>query len=127
MLCLKLKILNCFLLFSFDLFQNRNSCSSIFVERKEWMGSMSEIEGKLVCPKCLSKLGSFKWAGDQCSCGYENHKTQTNTTKTNIQTQTRTHTQHHIIQTYKHKQIFRAWQTPFIQIQKAKVDVKIKK
>lgn len=24
---------------------------------------------QLLCPKCGSKLGSFNWCGDQCSCG----------------------------------------------------------
>lgn len=24
---------------------------------------------QLLCPKCSSKLGSFSWCGDQCSCG----------------------------------------------------------
>lgn len=24
---------------------------------------------QLLCPKCTSKLGSFSWRGDQCSCG----------------------------------------------------------
>lgn len=49
-------------------------CTSYFVEPLSWMGSALEdgaIGGKLVCPgqKCGSKLGSFDWAGQQCSCG----------------------------------------------------------
>lgn len=24
---------------------------------------------QLLCPKCNSKLGSFNWYGEQCSCG----------------------------------------------------------
>ena len=32
----------------------------------EWM---SESEGKIHCPKCTTRLGSFSWSGSQCSCG----------------------------------------------------------
>ena len=32
----------------------------------EWM---SELEGKIHCPKCKTRLGSFSWSGSQCSCG----------------------------------------------------------
>lgn len=24
---------------------------------------------QIVCPKCTGRLGSFNWAGNQCSCG----------------------------------------------------------
>lgn len=49
-------------------------CTSYFVEPLSWMGPVLEkggIGGKLTCPapKCGSKLGSFDWAGQQCSCG----------------------------------------------------------
>jgi hypothetical protein len=27
------------------------------------------LEGKITCPRCNYKLGSYNWAGTQCSCG----------------------------------------------------------
>jgi len=53
---------------------NSHDCSSYFVEPLSWMGSALQtghLHGKLVCPNplCLAKLGSFDWAGSQCSCG----------------------------------------------------------
>jgi len=55
---------------------NRNtisssSCNSAFLaEGLDWMGDIStSMEGKLCCPKCTTKLGLWKWAGTQCSCG----------------------------------------------------------
>ena len=48
------------------------ACSSIFVEPLAWMAPALENmapEGKLMCPKCAGRLGSFCWAGAQCSCG----------------------------------------------------------
>ena len=30
---------------------------------------MSEAEGKIHCPKCSARVGSFSWSGTQCSCG----------------------------------------------------------
>jgi dual specificity phosphatase 12 len=47
-------------------------CSSIFVEPLAWMAAAmadGALEGKLCCPKCAGRLGSFSWAGEQCSCG----------------------------------------------------------
>ncbi|KAI3866042.1 hypothetical protein MKX03_024741 [Papaver bracteatum] len=47
-------------------------CSSIFVEPLKWMldkvyeGNIGE---KLLCVGCNTRLGSFNWAGMQCSCG----------------------------------------------------------
>ncbi|KAM0791179.1 hypothetical protein ACM66B_005663 [Microbotryomycetes sp. NB124-2] len=51
-----------------------SSCSSYFVEPLSWMSPVLEsgvLAGKIVCPskKCGAKLGSFDWAGSQCSCG----------------------------------------------------------
>eukprot|EP00164_Ancoracysta_twista_P009987 GFYU01014924.1.p1 GENE.GFYU01014924.1~~GFYU01014924.1.p1 ORF type:complete len:176 (+),score=15.75 GFYU01014924.1:130-657(+) len=44
-------------------------CSSYFLgENVSWM-DLEEVEGKLNCPKCKGKLGSYNWSGDQCSCG----------------------------------------------------------
>ncbi|PIA14308.1 dual specificity phosphatase 12 [Coemansia reversa NRRL 1564] len=50
--------------------QNR-ACSSLFIEPMEWMDGVGEglVESKVQCPKCQAKLGSFNWAGAQCSCG----------------------------------------------------------
>ena len=28
-----------------------------------------ELEGKLECPKCFSKVGGYAWQGMRCSCG----------------------------------------------------------
>jgi dual specificity phosphatase 12 len=47
------------------------SCQSHFLTDKGlgWMGDMSEMEGRFGCPKCKTKLGTWHWAGVQCSCG----------------------------------------------------------
>ncbi|XP_043605656.1 dual specificity protein phosphatase MPK-4 isoform X2 [Bombus pyrosoma] len=47
-------------------------CTKIlFVEPLAWMPDITHnVEGKLNCPKCNTKLGSFSWiAGSQCPCG----------------------------------------------------------
>ncbi|XP_034194324.1 dual specificity protein phosphatase MPK-4 [Osmia lignaria lignaria] len=47
-------------------------CTKIlFVEPLAWMPDIiHNVEGKLNCPKCGTKLGSFSWiAGSQCPCG----------------------------------------------------------
>lgn len=47
-------------------------CDKIyFVEPLAWMPDITHaVEGKLNCPKCNTKLGSFSWiAGSQCPCG----------------------------------------------------------
>jgi dual specificity phosphatase 12 len=28
-----------------------------------------ELEGKLECPKCRAKVGTYAWQGMRCSCG----------------------------------------------------------
>ena len=45
-------------------------CSHWFLEPMTWMGVAGsyETQGKLTCT-CGSKLGSYSWAGLQCSCG----------------------------------------------------------
>jgi len=50
---------------------SRSRCQSVFLESGlDWMGDISaSMEGKIVCYKCQSKLGMWKWAGGQCSCG----------------------------------------------------------
>lgn len=44
---------------------------SLFVEPLLWMKPMVEasIQGKLYCPKCQNRLGSFNWSGTQTSSG----------------------------------------------------------
>ncbi|XP_072220478.1 dual specificity protein phosphatase 12 isoform X2 [Leuresthes tenuis] len=46
-------------------------CTSYFIEPVQWMEEalLGVMNGQLLCPKCSSKLGSFNWFGDQCSCG----------------------------------------------------------
>ncbi|CAN9503405.1 unnamed protein product [Ophioblennius macclurei] len=46
-------------------------CTSYFIEPVQWMKEalLGVMDGQLLCPKCNSKLGSFNWCGDQCSCG----------------------------------------------------------
>ncbi|XP_076204212.1 dual specificity protein phosphatase 12 isoform X1 [Aptenodytes patagonicus] len=49
----------------------REKCTSYFTEPVQWMepALLGVLEGQLLCPKCMSKLGSFSWRGEQCSCG----------------------------------------------------------
>ncbi|XP_048738344.1 dual specificity protein phosphatase 12-like isoform X1 [Ostrea edulis] len=43
---------------------------SYFIEPVRWMAkSVQELEGKLNCPKCSCKIGSFIWYGERCPCG----------------------------------------------------------
>lgn len=46
-------------------------CSdTIFVEPMSWMLVNQSESGKINCPKCRSKLGSYSWTmGCQCQCG----------------------------------------------------------
>ncbi|XP_028754273.1 probable inactive dual specificity protein phosphatase-like At4g18593 [Neltuma alba] len=46
-------------------------CTSVFVEPMKWMQTVNEghVEEKLFCLGCNARLGYFKWAGMQCSCG----------------------------------------------------------
>lgn len=42
----------------------------IFIEPVAWMQKeVLQLEGKLGCPKCAAKIGSFKWTGERCPCG----------------------------------------------------------
>lgn len=47
------------------------SCSrTINIEPMKWMeSSILTLSGKILCPKCSAKLGSFTWLGEPCSCG----------------------------------------------------------
>ncbi|CRG95317.1 dual specificity protein phosphatase, putative [Plasmodium gallinaceum] len=49
-----------------------NSCTSIFIEKKEWLITESKMKGVLYCPNvnCKLKLGKWSWSGICCSCGY---------------------------------------------------------
>ena len=47
-------------------------CTHFFLEPQDWMQSTidkGELEGKLECPKCCSKVGGYAWQGLRCSCG----------------------------------------------------------
>ncbi|KAM9020535.1 dual specificity protein phosphatase 12 [Ara ararauna] len=50
---------------------SHEKCTSYFTEPVQWMepALLGVMEGQLLCPKCTSKLGSFSWRGEQCSCG----------------------------------------------------------
>jgi dual specificity phosphatase 12 len=49
------------------------TCQSYFLQDcLEWMGHdirNGVAEGKLNCPKCDAKIGTWIWSGTQCSCG----------------------------------------------------------
>jgi len=46
------------------------------------------LPAQLLCPKCSARLGSFNWAGEQCSCGqwvtpsFQVHKGRVDETRT---------------------------------------------
>uniref|UniRef100_A0ACD5ZNX6 Uncharacterized protein n=1 Tax=Avena sativa TaxID=4498 RepID=A0ACD5ZNX6_AVESA len=46
-------------------------CACIFVEPMKWMQAVEEgyVSNKLWCMGCKTRLGSFNWAGMQCTCG----------------------------------------------------------
>lgn len=47
-------------------------CMQYFMEPVLWMRpelEKGELEGKLGCPKCAAKVGSYSWCGGKCSCG----------------------------------------------------------
>ncbi|XP_038650603.1 dual specificity protein phosphatase 12 [Scyliorhinus canicula] len=50
--------------------EDQTKCTSYFIEPVQWMepALLGVLDGQLLCPKCRSKLGSFNWYGDQCSC-----------------------------------------------------------
>ena len=43
-------------------------CTSLFLQCDS-AASLTQVEGKLGCPKCGARLGSYNWSGAQCSCG----------------------------------------------------------
>ncbi|CAG5116700.1 unnamed protein product [Candidula unifasciata] len=43
---------------------------SLFVDPLAWMkGKINTDQGKLHCPKCDAKIGSYIWYGEKCPCG----------------------------------------------------------
>lgn len=47
-------------------------CAHFFLEPLDWMQAtidQSNLDGKLECPKCSSKVGAYAWQGLRCSCG----------------------------------------------------------
>jgi hypothetical protein len=40
----------------------------VFLEPIQWMGDqvVGPVQGKLYCPNCTARLGSFNWAGGCC-------------------------------------------------------------
>ncbi|XP_038819402.1 dual specificity protein phosphatase 12 [Salvelinus namaycush] len=50
---------------------DQTQCTSYFTEPVQWMEQalLGVMDGQILCPKCRSKLGSFSWCGEQCSCG----------------------------------------------------------
>ncbi|XP_045472735.1 dual specificity protein phosphatase MPK-4-like [Harmonia axyridis] len=50
--------------------ENQVCKKSFFIEPLEWMNVTQVPKGKLYCPKCQNKLGSFSWIEScQCPCG----------------------------------------------------------
>eukprot|EP00644_Phytophthora_capsici_P004567 jgi/Phyca11/527418/estExt2_fgenesh1_pm.C_PHYCAscaffold_190056 len=49
-----------------------SSCAVIFVEPMQWMTKEPSFvrnnDGKLLCPSCRAKLGSWNWIGVKCNC-----------------------------------------------------------
>ncbi|KAI7870022.1 protein-tyrosine phosphatase-like protein [Spinellus fusiger] len=54
-----------------SLASSNSNCSSYFIEPMEWIQGLQDgsFHGRIDCPKCYSKLGSYNWSGEQCSCG----------------------------------------------------------
>ena len=49
-------------------FDHQKCGGSIVVEPLAWM-EVTELQGKLNCPRCNHKIGFYLWQGRQCSCG----------------------------------------------------------
>lgn len=51
--------------------QDKLVCNKLFLDRLDWMGELTELEGTIYCPnsKCKTKVGGYRWDGEQCSCG----------------------------------------------------------
>ncbi|GJQ67358.1 MKP-4 [Trypoxylus dichotomus] len=49
---------------------NQQCTKTYFLEPLSWMDIIQSMQGKLHCPKCNNKVGSFSWImGCQCPCG----------------------------------------------------------
>lgn len=51
---------------------SKTPCQHYFLEPIEWMRpelEKGELEGRIDCPNCSAKLGSYLWQGSRCSCG----------------------------------------------------------
>ncbi|XP_023020792.2 dual specificity protein phosphatase MPK-4 isoform X1 [Leptinotarsa decemlineata] len=52
--------------------KGENCTQTYFIEPMAWMNVTEGLQGKVLCPKCSSKLGSFSWImGCQCPCGVQ--------------------------------------------------------
>ncbi|KAK9447130.1 protein-tyrosine phosphatase-like protein [Limtongia smithiae] len=50
----------------------QQGCNHYFLDPVRWMKpelEKGELEGKFDCPKCNTKIGSYRWQGMQCTCG----------------------------------------------------------
>ncbi|KAK9369537.1 dual specificity phosphatase [Lipomyces kononenkoae] len=48
------------------------SCMHYFLDPVRWMKDeleRGELDGKFDCPKCQTKIGSYRWQGMKCTCG----------------------------------------------------------
>lgn len=56
---------------SYHVDEKEPECACIFVEPMKWMQAVEEgyVSNKLWCMGCKTRLGSFNWAGMQCTCG----------------------------------------------------------
>lgn len=60
------------------------ACAGIFVEPMQWMAAdfafLGKNDGKLLCPSCKAKLGSWNWIGVKyvarwsCALAHESHR-----------------------------------------------------
>lgn len=51
--------------------KGRWKCQHVFLEPVLWLKDeleKGELEGRLQCPRCSTKVGSYHWQGMQCSC-----------------------------------------------------------
>ncbi|EOD07245.1 hypothetical protein EMIHUDRAFT_58637, partial [Emiliania huxleyi CCMP1516] len=51
-----------------DAAPDARGCTSHFLN-PDATSTLTEIEGKICCPRCSARLGGYHWAGMQCSCG----------------------------------------------------------
>lgn len=53
-----------------DSSQRAPICSSVFItDPPPWMSNATSHDGRMNCPKCKCRVGSFSWSGVTCSCG----------------------------------------------------------